>query len=518
MSTLRRCLVAALAAFPALAQAGNEVIFVGTSTSGTTDNNAFVASASGSLLLVGPSGYTNNVTDAFWADTGRNLYCSQSIGPMGGPGQVSRAAWDGTTATWSTFFAAPGACYGLGQDSFRRRLWVLTGAGTNTRELYCLDADPISPTYGTLLAQTSALTGPTRERWGMSPSGNFAAVPHAFVNGGLFEIVDTNPLSATFLQIVVSTTIPGAASAGFAFVSDCRVSIDDAYAYVLYAGPGVGRLAVFDLAAQTWLDFGPAAGQQDLQVGVGVPNSMALSIDRSFALVAGGGSPAGVSRLDFDYANPSNSTVTVFGGFLAPNCNGLSLSPDGTRACVTSTNQPVAPPGTLIVFDAATGATIHTLPLGNLWNIYTTAWQDASPTATFATFGSGCTGTNGVPTLAAAPGSRPALGGTFTVEAGNLPFGIALLMIGLSNVQTGTGIPLPIDLGFLGMPGCPLLVDPEINAPMIGTGTSASWNWPLPAQASLFGIYVYLQAFSLDPTANAFGFVASNGGFGMLGY
>ena len=381
MSTLRRFLVAALAAFPALAQAGNEVIFVGTSTSGTTDNNAFVASASGSLLLVGPSGYTNNVTDAFWADTGRNLYCSQSIGPMGGPGQVSRAAWDGTTATWSTFFAAPGACYGLGQDSFRRRLWVLTGAGTNTRELYCLDADPISPTYGTLLAQTSALTGPTRERWGMSPSGNFAAVPHAFVNGGLFEIVDTNPLSATFLQIVVSTTIPGAASAGFAFVSDCRVSIDDAYAYVLYAGTGVGRLAVFDLAAQTWLDFGPAAGQQDLQVGVGVPNSMALSIDRSFALVAGGGSPAGVSRLDFDYANPSNSTVTVFGGFLAPNCNGLSLSPDGTRACVTSTNQPVAPPGTLIVFDAATGATIHTLPLGNLWNIYTTAWQDASPTA-----------------------------------------------------------------------------------------------------------------------------------------
>ncbi len=518
MSTLRRCLVAALAAFPALAQAGNEVIFVGTSTSGTTDNNAFVASASGSLLLVGPSGYTNNVTDAFWADTGRNLYCSQSIGPMGGPGQVSRAAWDGTTATWSTFFAAPGACYGLGQDSFRRRLWVLTGAGTNTRELYCLDADPISPTYGTLLAQTSALTGPTRERWGMSPSGNFAAVPHAFVNGGLFEIVDTNPLSATFLQIVVSTTIPGAASAGFAFVSDCRVSIDDAYAYVLYAGTGVGRLAVFDLAAQTWLDLGPAAGQQDLQVGVGVPNSMALSIDRSFALVAGGGSPAGVSRLDFDYANPSNSTVTVFGGFLAPNCNGLSLSPDGTRACVTSTNQPVAPPGTLIVFDAATGATIHTLPLGNLWNIYTTAWQDASPTATFATFGSGCTGTNGVPTLAAAPGSRPALGGTFTVEAGNLPFGIALLMIGLSNVQTGTGIPLPIDLGFLGMPGCPLLVDPEINAPMIGTGTSASWNWPLPAQASLFGIHVYLQAFSLDPTANAFGFVASNGGFGMLGY
>jgi hypothetical protein len=85
-------------------------------------------------------------------------------------------------------------------------------------------------------------------------------------------------------------------------------------------------------------------------------------------------------------------------------------------------------------------------------------------------------------------------------------------------VQTGAGIPLPIDLGFLGMPGCPLLVDPEINAPLIGIGNSASWNWPLPPQASLFGIHVYLQAFSLDPTANAFGFVASNGGIGMLGF
>jgi hypothetical protein len=518
MSTVRRSIVAALAAFPALAQAGNELIFVGTSTSGTTDNSAFVASGSGALLLVGPSGYTNNVNDAIWADTGRNLYCAQSIGPMGGPGQVSRAEWDGTSPTWSTFFAAPGACYGLGLDSFRGRLWVLTGAGPSTRELHCLDADPLSPTYGTVLAQTSSLTGASRERWGLSPSGNFAAVPHTFVNGGLFEIVDTNPASSTFQQIVVSTTIPGAASAGFAFVSDCRISIDDAYAYVLYAGAGVGGLAVYELGTQTWLDFSPSAGQQDMQVGVGVPNSMALSVDRSFALVAGGGAPSGVSRIDFDYANPSNSTATVFGGFSAPNCNGLSLSPDGTRACVTSTNQPVAPPGSLIVFDSSTGATLHTVALGNLWNIYTTAWQDASPTATFTTFGSGCAGTNGVPTLAAAAGSRPALGSTFTVEAGNLPYGIALLMIGLSNVQTGAGIPLPIDLGFLGMPGCPLLVDPEINAPLIGIGNSASWNWPLPPQASLFGIHVYLQAFSLDPTANAFGFVASNGGIGMLGF
>jgi hypothetical protein len=245
---------------------------------------------------------------------------------------------------------------------------------------------------------------------------------------------------------------------------------------------------------------------------------MALSVDRSFALVAGGGAPSGVSRIDFDYANPSNSTATVFGGFSAPNCNGLSLSPDGTRACVTSTNQPVAPPGSLIVFDSSTGATLHTVALGNLWNIYTTAWQDASPVATFEPYGVGCSGTLGVPSLAAAPGSRPQLGSTFTARASNLPFGIALLQIGLSNTSIGGSTPLPLDLGFLGMPTCSLLVDPQLSATMVGVGTAADWSWSLPASPGLFGISFYAQAFSLDPAANAFGFAASNGAIATLGY
>ncbi len=512
MTIVRNLVVAALTAFPVLAQAGNEVIFVGTSTSGSTDNSAFVGSGTGSLLWMGPSPNTNNVTDAVWADTGRTGYCAQSLG-----NQVSRAAGNGSSPAWSTFYSAPGSCYGLGLDAGRKRLWVLTGA-SGSRELHCLDADLLSPGYGTLLAQTTVLGTASRERWGLSPSGNLAAVPHVFINSGLFEVVDTDPTSPTFLQVLVSTPVPGASAAGFAFVSDCRISIDDAYAYVLYAGLGTGALAVFQFATQSWLDFGAASGQQDMAVGVTVPNGMALALDRSFALVAGGGSVTGVARIDFDYATPANSTVTMFGSISAPNCNGISLSPEGTRACVTSTPASVAPPGTLHVFDATTGVVLQTVALGNMWNIYTTAWQEASPTATFVPFGAGCSGALGVPQLAAAAGSRPALGTNFVAEASNLPFGIALLNLGLSSTQTSGSVPLPLDLGFLGMPGCALLVDPMISYALVGPGTVATWNWFLPSSPTLFGAVFYAQAFAFDPAANAFGFAASNGAVGTLGF
>lgn len=510
-SHLPRAATAALVfSFALGAQTGNEVIFVGTSTSGSTDNHAFVESATGALQM-GPSPFTDNVTDAVWADTGRTLFVAQSL-----QNRVARGEWQNGAVTWSPFHPAPGACYGLGHDAARQRLWVLTGGTASSRQLHCLDADPASPGYGTLLVATS-LAGASRERWGLSPSGNLAGVPHVFINSGLFELVDTNPASPTFLQVLVSTVVPGAMASGLSFVADCRISLDDQYAYVLYAGLGTGALAVLEIATQTWLDFDAAPGQQDMQVGVAVPNGMALSLDRSFALVAGGGGGAGVARLDFDYGAPANSTATLLAGVAAPNCNGISLSPDGARGAVTSTPASVTPPGTLLVFDAATGAVLQTVALGNMWNIYTTAWQDGSPLATTAAFGAGCAGALGVPTLAATGGTRPALGSTFTVLADGLPFGIAVLQFGLSNTLMGGAVPLPLPLASIGMPGCDLLVDPLASFVLVGAGTSATWSWPLPATPGLFGVAFYQQAFPLDPAANALGFSASPGLVGVIG-
>jgi hypothetical protein len=271
------------------------------------------------------------------------------------------------------------------------------------------------------------------------------------------------------------------------------------------------------LFRSTFLDFDAAPGQQDMTVGVTVPNALALAIDLSFALVGGGGGVSGVARIDFDYVAPASTTVTVFTGFSAPNCNGLSLSPDGQRACVTSTPQSVSPPGTLIVFDVATGGVLQSVPLGTMWNIYTTAWQDGSPTAGYVPFGSGCAGALGVPTLAAAPGSRPALGTTFTAVAGGLPFGVAVLQVGLSNTLASGSLPLPLPLDSIGMTGCVLLVDPLVPFALVQPGTTAAWSWALPANPALFGAQFFSQAFPLDPAANAFGFTASHGTIGTIG-
>ncbi|HEX5051984.1 MAG TPA: hypothetical protein VFZ65_09445 [Planctomycetota bacterium] len=506
------CLSASL-----LAQAGNEIVFVATSTSGSTDSHFFVASGTGAVPSSGGNNFTDNVSDAVWADTGRNLYVSQAS-PVQAYNRVSLAQWDGANPTWSTFYQAPGACYELGLDRWRNRLYVLTGATGSTRELHCLDADPNSPSYGQLIVQSTTLSGVSRERWDLSPSGNLAVVPHAFINSGLLQIVDTDPASASYLQIVVSVSVPGAAASGFAFTSDCKVSIDDEYAYLLYSGIGASALAVLHIPTQTWLDFGAGAGQQDLVLSLPVANRMALSLDRSFAILSGQGGTGWAMRVDFDYVTAANTVTTQYTGLTVPNCDGVSLSPDQTRAAVTSTAVFLSAPSNLVIFDVQSGAVLQSVVLNGAWNVYTTAWQDASPTATFTPYGSGCAGTLGTPTLAAQAGSRPALGTTFTAVAGNLPFGVGALGLGLSQAFTTGGLPLSFDLGVVGMTGCNLLADPLVLAVLVGAGNSADWSWSLPSTRSLFGQSFFAQAFSLDPGANAFGFTASNGGAGWIGF
>jgi hypothetical protein len=505
---LHHSAVFAALALSLVAQPGNEILFVGTSTSGTTDTSAFVASGSGQVIWQGPSSFTNNVSGAVWTDTGRNLYVGQSL-----DNRVARASWDGMVPTWSTFWTGPGPCYGLGVDASRKRLWVLSGSSAPSRELFCLDADTNSPGYGQVLAQTTVLAGATRERWALSRSGNFAVVPHIFLQAGLLEVVVTDPSSPSFLQTVVSTPVPGAVGASLSFAAEVQMSVDDQYVFVLYGGFGASGLAVWDLAAGAWLDFSGAPGQQNFSLGISLPSAMALSIDRSFALVCGSNA---VERIDFDYAMPSNSAGTFFSGLGVPNCHGVTLSADNQRAAVSSTAQVVGPPGRLVVFDAVAGTLLQDVQLGTMWNIYTTAWQDASPTATFDLYGGGCAGALGVPSLAAAPGQRPALGTTFQVIANRLPLNVALLQVGLDATTFG-GLPLPFDLSVIGMPGCLLWLAPISSLLLTGAGGQATWSWLLPNDPMLFGARVYLQAFPIQPGANPFGFIASDAAVAKLG-
>src|SRR5436190_4397121 len=78
-------------------------------------------------------------------------------------------------------------------------------------------------------------------------------------------------------------------------------------------------------------------------------------------------------------------------------------------------------------------------------------------------FGTSCGGNGGTPTVDIAPAMRPGFASTMTIS--NLPVNrAALLMMGSSRTSWGPAA-LALSLSPLGMPGCELLVGPEVSVP-----------------------------------------------------
>lgn len=151
----------------------------------------------------------------------------------------------------------------------------------------------------------------------------------------------------------------------------------------------------------------------------------------------------------------------------------------------------------------------------------TVGWDDVEflpvrRAANYAPFGVGCAGSLGVPVLAAAAGSLPLPGTTFTATITGAPNGLALLATGFSNTLSGSA-PLPASLTNLGMPGCDLLVELLLLDVVAATGTTLAWSLPLPPGGALLGLRFYQQGFVVDPAANTFGLAASNGAAGTIG-
>jgi hypothetical protein len=133
-----------------------------------------------------------------------------------------------------------------------------------------------------------------------------------------------------------------------------------------------------------------------------------------------------------------------------------------------------------------------------------------------ATYGNGCPGTLGTPSLRASPNSIPELGGTVQVDLTNLPRSIAAMVMGFSNTTTGTQ-PLPMPLAQFGMPGCDLLADPVATQLLVGAANAATWVLPVPHANALHGLESFQQAFVFDPGANAAGLTVSNAGRCRIG-
>jgi len=127
-------------------------------------------------------------------------------------------------------------------------------------------------------------------------------------------------------------------------------------------------------------------------------------------------------------------------------------------------------------------------------------------------FGSGCAGSNGVPTMDAI--DAPRFGQLYTLEMTGLELSIGLGVIAFSNARLHPGL----DLGpLLGMNGCTAYVPADTLETVVGVAGNASWNVTMPSTPGLLGATILGQLYSLDPGANAFGFVNSNAHIGTLG-
>jgi hypothetical protein len=189
---------------------------------------------------------------------------------------------------------------------------------------------------------------------------------------------------------------------------------------------------------------------------------------------------------------------------------------DGTQLGVQTL--PDTPPGMVFTLAFATPG-IHRVVITGTSG--TVGWDDVEflpvrRAASYVAFGAGCAGALGVPVLTNAAGSLPLPGTTFTAVLSGVGAGVALMATGLSAAQTN-GLPLPLPLAAIGMPGCELLVEALLLDVVLATGNQANWSWPLPAGGAWLGQRFYQQGFVLDPAANAFGFVASNACAAVIG-
>jgi hypothetical protein len=95
----------------------------------------------------------------------------------------------------------------------------------------------------------------------------------------------------------------------------------------------------------------------------------------------------------------------------------------------------------------------------------------------------------------------------------DLPNDIAVLGMSFQRLSA------PVDLGFLGMPGCSLAISPDAVVGIVGQGGKAKWQLPIPYKPSLVGVRFYNQAIVLDVGAgNPLGAVMSDAMEGVVGY
>ena len=108
--------------------------------------------------------------------------------------------------------------------------------------------------------------------------------------------------------------------------------------------------------------------------------------------------------------------------------------------------------------------------------------------------------------------TRPIINASWDFNTTNIP---ATSVIGVEIL--GLSDPGFNDLFFIGMPGCGLRANLDYVNAFLVAGSSHSWSLALPNNAALLNLHIFATSAVLAPTANAFGWVTSNGIDGSIG-
>lgn len=208
--------------------------------------------------------------------------------------------------------------------------------------------------------------------------------------------------------------------------------------------------------------------------------------------------------------------VVLFGGTTGQNQLQDTWEWDGSAWQQAQTAaSPQSPSG--MVFDAGRGLMV----LAD-YSTPSSTWEYLAgqvPSASYTSFGAGCSGPAGIPQLAAVGGSLPRLGTTLQLQITNLPtslFSFAFGIVGL-DATNWNAQPLPVSLAPLGMPGCEAWIAPAYSEALNNVAGAATWNIVVPMNVFFAGVDLYFQGGVLTPGWNAAGAIVSNAGHARIG-
>jgi len=203
--------------------------------------------------------------------------------------------------------------------------------------------------------------------------------------------------------------------------------------------------------------------------------------------------------------SPKSRGVIIYGGDHQDGCAGDLWRWDGAawlRLLYWADAQPAPRTETVLYVDASSGDA-HVL--GGRCDA---GWRDdhwllhLPVFATSEVIGVGCAGSNGVPTLSIASG-EPVLGSTVDFSYTNALMSPvvtpAIVAMGFSDVAY-QGIPLPLPLAVIGLPGCSLYHSNDLSFSVGVAPNSAQFTWslPIPNNAAFLGQEWFVQGLHLE--------------------